>query len=212
MTSATSATVGSSDSELTYLGWSDDVERLCGDIQTNAAQFAERHRLEYLELIHQQRYFKIPIIVLSACNSIIAVGLSAYASQDAVSATNCLLSLVCGVISSVELYIGISSKIEAELQSYRLFYNLSVKIGNCLKLAREHRTEANGVQFLTEVEGEYRALFNDSAVHVDPIADKLICAVKINGVSDPPIHAEESKGDGAQSNPINAPVEEAGCL
>ena len=112
----------------------------------------------------------------------------------------------------MELYIGIGSKIESELQSYRLFYNLSVKIGNCLKLAREHRTEANGVQFLTEVEGEYRALFNDSAVHVDPIADKLICAVRINGLSDPTVHAEESKGDGSQSNPINAPVEEAGCL
>lgn len=204
-----------SESDITYLGWSEDVEKLCAEIQTNSSQFAERHRLAYLELIHLQRYFKIPIIILSACNSIFAVGLNAYTTQDAVSAINCILSLVCGIISSIELYINISQRIESELQSYRLFYILSLKIGNCLKLSREHRTEANGVQFLTEVENEYRALFNDSNVHINPIVDKLI-SLRIETENGPlphnQLHVEKSERNGTESQPVNKAVEEVGCL
>jgi hypothetical protein len=163
-----------SDTELTYLGWSDDVEDLCRSIETNTASLSEIHKANYLMLTEQQKYFKIPIIVLSACNSIMAVGLSQYVSQDVTSSINCILSLICSVIASIELYIALQKRIEVELTSYRAYYMLSVKINNCLKLEREHRQETNGVHFLTEVENEYKALFNDALVCKSGIDDKLI--------------------------------------
>lgn len=166
--------MSNSDSELTYLGWSEDVEILCKDIENNASKLSVIHKNNYLILSEQQKYFKIPIIILSSCNSIFAVGLSNYLQQDLVSSINCILSLICSIISSIELYIGLQKRIENELTSYRAYYLLGIKINNCLKLDREHRTESNGVQFLLEVENEYKTLFNDSLVNNREIEDKLL--------------------------------------
>jgi len=163
-----------SDTSLTYLGWSEDVENLCKDIENNASKLSVIHKNNYLILHEQQKYFKIPIIILSSCNSIFAVGLNAYLQQNLVSSINCILSLICSIISSIELYIGLQKRIENELTSYRAYYLLGIKINNCLKLDREHRTESNGVQFLIEVENEYKTLFNDSLVNNREIEDKLL--------------------------------------
>jgi len=160
-------------SSLTYLGWSEDVEQLSKDIENNASKLSAIHKQNYLSLHQQQKYFKIPIIILSSCNSIFAVGLNSYLTQDLVSSINCILSLICSIISSIELYINLQKRIENELMSYRAYYLLGIKINNCLKLDREHRTEANGVQFLIEVENEYKTLFNDSLVNNREIEDKL---------------------------------------
>jgi hypothetical protein len=163
-----------SDSEMTYLGWSEDVEILCKDIENNASKLSVIHKNNYLILHEQQKYFKIPIIILSSCNSIFAVGLSNYLQQDLVSSINCIISLICSIISSIELYIGLQKRIENELTSYRAYYLLGIKINNCLKLDREHRTESNGVSFLVEIENEYKTLFNDSLVNNREIEDKLL--------------------------------------
>jgi hypothetical protein len=166
--------MSNSDSELTYLGWSEDVETLCKDIENNASKLAVIHKNNYLILSEQQKYFKIPIIILSSCNSIFAVGLNSYLQQNLVSSINCIISLICSIISSIELYIGLQKRIENELTSYRAYYLLGIKINNCLKLDREHRTESNGVQFLIEIENEYKTLFNDSLVNNREIEDKLL--------------------------------------
>jgi hypothetical protein len=163
-----------SDTSLTYLGWSEDVENLCKDIENNTSKLSVIHKNNYLILHEQQKYFKIPIIILSSCNSIFAVGLNSYLKQDLVSSINCIISLICSIISSIELYINLQKRIENELMSYRAYYLLGIKINNCLKLDREHRTESNGVQFLLEVENEYKTLFNDSLVNNREIEDKLL--------------------------------------
>ena len=85
----------------TFQGWSEDIEDLCSQIQYNATIMSNLHREKYLELSHQQIYFKLPIIILSSFNSIFSVGLVTYMSQEIVSTTNCLLSLTCGIISSI---------------------------------------------------------------------------------------------------------------
>ena len=110
-------------SSLTYLGWSEDVEALCKDIENNASKLSFIHKHNYLYLHQQQKYFKIPIIILSSCNSIFAVGLNAYLTQDLVSSINCILSLICSIISSIELYINLQKRIENE---YKTLFNDSL--------------------------------------------------------------------------------------
>ena len=163
-----------SDSNESNLGWSEDIERLAKDIEYNCARLSEIHKRNYIALHEQQKYFKIPIIVLSSCNSIFAVGLSSYMTQSAVSSINCLLSLISAIICSIELYIGLQKRIETELMSYRSFYLLSVRISNCLKLEREHREELSGSNFLSSIENEYKTLFSDSLIHNESINDALI--------------------------------------
>jgi len=165
----------SDDSNESLLGWSDDIERLCKDIERNCSKLSEIHKVNYLALHAQSKYFKIPIIIISSCNSILAVSLSTYVgNQDLVSSVNCLLSLISAIICSIELYIGLQKRIENELFSYRNYYLLSVKINNCLKLEREHRKNLSGSDFLTEIETEYKTLFSDSLISKETINDKLI--------------------------------------
>ena len=164
----------SDDSNESLMGWTSDIERLCKDIERNSSKLSEIHKVNYLALHTQSKYFKIPIIVLSSCNSIFAVGLNAYLNQDLVSSVNCIISLISAIICSIELYIGLQKRIENELFSYRNYYLLSVKINNCLKLDREHRKNLSGSDFLTEIESEYKTLFSDSLISTQSINDKLI--------------------------------------
>jgi hypothetical protein len=155
-------------------GWSDDIETLLKDIEFNSGILSQIHKENYLVLHEYIKYFKLPIIVLSSVNSIFSVGLSTYLEQQLVSSINCLISLICGIISSIELYLGLQKKIENELLSYRDYYLLSIKINNCLKLKREHRTEPNGQLFLTDITNEYTGLFESSEIHSQNFRDRLI--------------------------------------
>jgi hypothetical protein len=84
-----------------------------------------------------------------------------------------LISFVCGVISSIELYLGLTKKIESQILSYRSFYLLSIKINNTLKLKRETR-KSKGQEFLLEIENEYIGLFKDSEINPTTFKDKLL--------------------------------------
>lgn len=158
---------------VTVEGWSDDVELVCKNIEHNAIELSKLHKKHYLQLSHQQIFYRIPIIVLSSLNSIFSVGLQIYVAQPVVSTTNCILSLVCGIISSVELYFQLTKRIENELISYREFYLLSTKINSCLKLEREHRMETSGIDFLRTIENQYNTLFESSNVLQYDFNDEL---------------------------------------
>ena len=158
----------------TQNGWSDDIEALLRDMEYNSGILSQIHKENYLSLHEYIKYFKLPIIVLSSVNSIFSVGLSVYLQQTLVSSINCLISLICGIITSIELYLGLQKKIENELLSYRNYYLLSVKINNCLKIKREHRSEQNGQLFLTDITNEYTGLFESSEIHSQNFRDRLI--------------------------------------
>jgi hypothetical protein len=154
--------------------WSEDIEKRLEAIQDNSAQQALISKREYLELMNQQKFFKIPVIVLSGINSVFAVGLNAYASQDAVSIINCVLAFVCATIGSIELYLNISKKIEVALSSFQSFYLLSIKINSTLKLDREHRSILDGQKFLSDCLNEYEQLFTSNNVSPVNIEDRLV--------------------------------------
>lgn len=154
-------------------GWSDDVELVCRNIEHNSVELSRLHKRHYLRLIGQQVYYRIPIIVLSSINSIFSVGLSSYVEQDIVSVINCLISLLCGIISSIELYFQLTKRIETELITYREYYLLSTRINSCLKLERDHRHVTSGVDFLTDIMNKYTTLFEASNVVGDEFTDEL---------------------------------------
>lgn len=154
--------------------WSKDVEQRLEAIQDNSAQQALVSKQEYLDLMYLQRFFKIPVIVLSGINSVFAVGLNAYASQSAVSIINCILAFICATIGSLELYLNINKKIETSLTSFQSFYLLSIKINSTLKLEREHRPILDGRTFLADCLNEYEQLFKNNNVNPVNINDKLV--------------------------------------
>jgi hypothetical protein len=167
--------------EGTIDGWSDDVELVAKNISHNASELSKLHKKHYLRLTHLQIYYRIPIIVLSSVNSIFSVGLSAYIAQESVSTINCVISLFCGILSSVELYFQLTKKIETELMMHKEYYLLCVKINSCLKLDRSHRRETSGIDFLTEVENKYNTLFEASNILSDDYVDELQLRVIYTG-------------------------------
>jgi hypothetical protein len=165
--------------------WSTDIETVLHDIRSNSEILALHHKRSYLVLQSQLVYFRVPLIILSALNSVFSVGLSVYIAQPTVSTVNCLMSLICACISSVELFLQIQKKLELELTSYHGYYLLGTKISATLKLAREHR-EIEGISFLNTTISEYNNLFEQSCVNPSPVDsdDKVVTInhsqVKVN--------------------------------
>jgi hypothetical protein len=153
--------------------WSLDVERQLQNIEQNATQQANISKSQYIELIWIQKHFKIPVIILSGMNSIFAIGLNNFINQNAVSVLNCILAFIVGVMGSIELYLGITMKMNIALNSYQSFYLLSVKINNCLRLERDHRNEMDGKAFLVQCLNEYEQLFQQNNITADFYEDKL---------------------------------------
>ena len=163
----------------TASSWSDDIELVLRNILNNSNVLSSLHKTNYIQYNARLKYYKIPVIILSAINSVISVGLSQFIKQDAVSVMTCLLSLICGCISSIELFMNINKNQEIELEAYRGFITLSVRISSTIKLERENR-DAHGTQFLTTIINEYNRLFGASLVLINDIDDKLINITNID--------------------------------
>jgi len=163
-------------SDATVDHWSTDIEKILYDIRFNSEVLSLHHKAAYMLLQERLGYFRIPLIVLSAVNSVFSVGLNAYLQQSTVSTINCLMSLLCACISSVELFLQIQKKMEVELASYHGYYLLGTRISATLKLNREHR-EIEGLTFLNQATAEYNNLFEQSNVNGHNIDDQLVSIV-----------------------------------
>jgi len=163
-------------SETTVDHWSTDVEKVLYDIRANSEVLSTHHKAAYMLLQERLVYFRIPLIVLSAVNSVFSVGLNMYLVQATVSTINCLVSLLCACISSVELFLQIQKKMEVELSSYHGYYLLGTRISATLKLNREHR-ETEGITFLNQAIAEYNNLFEQSNVNMSAMDDQLVSII-----------------------------------
>jgi len=153
--------------------WSTDIETFLHNILENCSLISEHHKQEYKDLQERLKYFKVPVIVISAVNSVFSFALLAWFSQKTTTSINCFLSLICSIISSIELYLNIAKRSDIELISYKNYYLLSVKINAVLKLNKENRIQ-DPKAFLSEIIHEYNSLFNESNVNGLGTLDKLL--------------------------------------
>jgi hypothetical protein len=181
-------------------GWSDDIENICEAIRNNSATMSEKHKKLYMYYNGQLKYYKIPVIIISGFNSVIAVGLQPYLEQGLISASNCLLALLCGIIGSIELFLGIQTSMETEMAASKSFYLLSVNIYRTLSLERIHRGHP-GKEYLEEVYTEYSKLFETSALIQSKMKDSLAA---IPGIPGGVVSRTYSPG----STPSGSPVEQ----
>ena len=163
--------------------WTEDIERLCNDLLHNVKQMQATHKKRYILLRQSLMYFRLPIIVISSANSVFSVGLTLFLTQTTTSVINCLLSLVCGILSAVELFLGIQKGIDNELQSYHTLKLLAVRIATQLKLDRANR-DTTGALFLNSVMAEYNQSIESSSVNLFEIDDQLF-QLRVIEVSSP---------------------------
>ena len=130
-------------SDQTVESWSTDIETILSNLLENVNELQREHKAKYIALQSQLIYFRVPLIILSSVNSVFSVGLSAYVEQQAVSTINCLISLTCACISSVELFLNIHKNMDTHtlliLQIYQtkhtiLVYSVNLFLFLCVRV------------------------------------------------------------------------------
>ena len=152
--------------------WSDDVSALCFNVLDNVKTLMSIHKNKYLSLKYYLSFFKLPLIIISSANSVFSVGLTLFMDQQNVSVINCFLSLICGIITAIELYLGIQKQMEVELGTYHQLNLLAIKISHQMKLEARNRT-VEGHLFLNEIIADYKNIFETSLVNDLEIDNKL---------------------------------------
>ena len=118
------------------------------------------------------KYYRIPAIIFSALNVFASVGLQPYIQQGFISLITCGISLITGVIGSIELFNGVQNSMELELNSSKDFYILGIDIYRLLSLREENR----GVDLKAYLEEKYQIyckLIEQSNVIDKNMLDKL---------------------------------------
>ena len=149
-----------------------DIERLLDKIRANCVIMSDYHKKRYLYVKETLKIFKIPIIILFSVNSICAVGLQPYLEQGHISALVSGISLVVGILGSIELFMKVSENMEVELLAQREFYILSISIYKVLQLDAENRN-VDMKLFLEESFSQYQKLIENSNVVAKKVKDKL---------------------------------------
>jgi hypothetical protein len=183
--------------------WSKDIELILDKIRFNSVIMSEEHKLKYIYLKGLLRYFRLPIILLSGINSVISVGLQPYIEQSYISVINCIISLGCGIIGSIELFLGIQVQMENELLVSKEYYILSTTIFKMLSLNIKNRN-VNGHEFLEHCFDEYSNLIEKSNIIVNKIIDKLI---PLEDILNPGFHIEDVENDINSFVPLLPPLQ-----
>ena len=159
--------------------WSPGIEYILEEIRLNSIDMSNYHKDKYYYFKGYLKYFRIPTILFSAMNSVFSVGLQPYCPQPTISLLCCLISLICGVISSIELFLSIQNTMENELTSSKDFYLLSVDVFKMLSL--EHNTRmVNGKIYLDETYQTYCKLIENSNLVTTEIKNMITPAFKPN--------------------------------
>lgn len=155
----------------------DDIETILENIRINSVMLNKIHKKRYLELQQSLKFFRIPIIIFSSINSIVSVS-QQFIPQQAITATNSLLSLITGVISSIEMFLKIDSQMESEQVSQKEYYILATTIYKTLSLNQINRPD-DMKAFLEECYSTYIKLLENSCVFHKRIEDQLTTIPKL---------------------------------
>jgi archaellum component FlaC len=122
-----------------YNEWTDDNEHTLDMIRLNSVNLSERHLAKYQQYRKRLNYVKYPVILVSAANAYVALGLPRYVDQQYISLANSIVSFAIVFIVIVDMLMGTQKKIEGELLKFMEFKNIGKQIYEVLSLDRLER-------------------------------------------------------------------------
>jgi len=179
--------------------WTHDYENLLESVRLNSVHMSRTHKRLYFRYKHMSNMFRVPTIVLSAVASVSSVGLQSYVSQKNISGMTCLISLVIGVMNSIELYLKLQEAIELELEKSKKWYQLASNIYKVLALDRCHRPP-HPAMVLDQFYIDYMALFEESSLGGVNYSDKLLVTKKLKTIEMIPTSSNASSSSSINSN------------
>lgn len=171
--------------------WSNDYENILESLRLNSVYMSRSHKKKYFRFKTMSNYFRVPTIILSALASVSSVGLQAYITQQHISGITCLVTMVIGILNSIELYLKLQEAIELELDKSKKWYELASGIYKVLNLDAEHR-EGHPNEILKRFYNEYMILFQESSLSAVNYSDKLLVIPKRNRGGSVPSSAASS--------------------
>jgi hypothetical protein len=156
-----------------FSSWTQDIDTLLNNIRINCLLLCKAHKKRYFENRDRLKWYRLPVIVLNGANSIISVGLQPYTTQGVISITTSLIALTCGIVGSIELYLGVQKRLENDMISQRDYYLLSVDIFKTLSLKPSNRP-IPAKDYLEKAYNIYTKLIESSEALLKKIDDKLL--------------------------------------
>ena len=141
--------------------WTEGIFDVLDRIRVNCYELSEIHSYKYEYYKEVAKAYRIPIIVLSGINTFAAVGLNGALDPQYVGILTSLISLACGIITAVELYLNVQKKMENELISHKDYYKLSLEIYKTIKIEADKRG-VDGKTFLDDKFNVYEKLLQNS--------------------------------------------------
>ena len=159
-------------SSASSVAWSSDVDIILERIRCNSIILSDYHKQNYFYLHSRLKYFRIPVIIISAFASVFNIGLQPFIDQGWISIICCLMSLITGLIGSIELFLQIQKRMESDLTYSRDYYLLAIDIYKVLSLDPDNRN-GDGGTFLDDKFNIYRKMVENSNILDKKIMDQL---------------------------------------
>lgn len=180
--------------------WNDAYINILQRIRMNAVQLNKKHTQRYVYFNSIAKYFDIPIIVLSVfSSSFTALGViePKYATIITTSISMCIT-----ILSSIKIYLNLSSNINDEISLSKGYYILSINIYKTINL------RPNDLDIKTYIEttyNEYCKLMEQSSVLYKNIHKDLLT---INDYFDDSLNTPTSSKQGSSNGSFSSSSDE----
>jgi hypothetical protein len=155
------------------MNWTQDYENILESLRLNSVYMSRSHKKKYFAFKRMSNWFRVPTIVLSAFASVIAVGSEPYLKQQNISGITCLVSMIVGILNSIELYLKLQEAIESELDKSKQWYALAAEIYKVTGLEAVHR-DNDPAKLLNGFYDKYMELFHESSLNGIHYGDRLL--------------------------------------
>ena len=180
--------------------WNDAYINILQRIRMNAVQLNKKHTQRYVYFNSIAKYFDIPIIVLSVfSSSFTALGViePKYATVITTSISMCIT-----ILSSIKIYLNLSSNINDEISLSKGYYILSINIYKTINL---RPTDLDIKTYIETTYNEYCKLMEQSSVLYKNIHKDLLT---INDYFDDSLNTPTSSKQGSSNGSISSSSDE----
>ena len=158
--------------------WSSSEEHYLNKLHHECHTLCEYNRKQYNKYMKINKKFSIPILVLSSLNGLFALSLQPFLLQDYISVLNACISLACGVLGSIQLFMKIDEKIHNYIICSHEFNKLSIKISKELNLEKSCR-HTKGNDFLIETFNDFNTILDKQEIKEKSTQEFLLLPIHI---------------------------------
>jgi hypothetical protein len=160
--------------------WDGQLIDFLESIRSKSAKLSAKHTNKFFYYKSCSNYFDIPIIILSVLSSSFSVGTGDFLQQSVISLVSCSVSMIVAILSSIKLYLNISTNTNNELDISKEFHLLSLDIQKTLALPVELR-KIDQLDFLNKSYDTFIVMLQKSSLikaeeereRMDTILDKI---------------------------------------